>query len=219
MAKDYYAILGVSRNATSADIRKRFLELAREKHPDRAQGEDKEKAELEFQAITEAFNILTNPNRRRELDFELSRAGGGKGGSKEDLAKAYLQRGVKAFKAKNYLEAADNFDRATKADPTNALGWKNLAIACTKEERWMERATKAIARACELEPMNTEYLEKAGQIFNQAGMAEEAERYYNLALKWGADPEDIEAALAKLKQGEKKGRRSIFGGVFGKSDK
>ncbi|HSM50193.1 MAG TPA: DnaJ domain-containing protein, partial [Thermoanaerobaculia bacterium] len=45
MAKDLYAILGVSRTATPDQIRQRFRELARTSHPDRFQGEARRRAE------------------------------------------------------------------------------------------------------------------------------------------------------------------------------
>ena len=72
MTKDYYAILSVSQQATRQQIKQRFLELARSRHPDLHEGEEKLKAESEFQDITEAFNVLSNPARRRQHDVELS---------------------------------------------------------------------------------------------------------------------------------------------------
>ena len=66
MSRDHYAVLGTDRNATRDQIRDRFRKLARERHPDRFQGDEREKAELAFQAITEAFNVLSDPDRRRQ---------------------------------------------------------------------------------------------------------------------------------------------------------
>ena len=172
MPRDFYAVLGVPRNATSEQIRDRFLQLTREKHPDRFTGAQKQQAELAFQDITEAFNILSSPARRREHDTELLRSDSQRTASGHDpvqLAKVYLQRGVKAYKAKNYLEAADNFDRATNADPNNAMAWHHLARACAHHERWLQRAAAAIARACELDPMKPDYQKLAGTIFAPHG--------------------------------------------------
>ena len=58
MGKDYYVILGAARNASKEQIRVRFRQLARERHPDRFQGVERQKAELDFQEITEAFNVI-----------------------------------------------------------------------------------------------------------------------------------------------------------------
>ena len=73
MAKDYYVILGAARNASREQIRDRFRQLARERHPDRFQGAARQQAELDFQDITEAFNVLLDADRRRQHDLELAR--------------------------------------------------------------------------------------------------------------------------------------------------
>ncbi|HEY4588113.1 MAG TPA: DnaJ domain-containing protein, partial [Thermoanaerobaculia bacterium] len=65
MARDFYTVLAVPRNATEDQIRQRFRELARTRHPDRFQGGEKARAEKEFQEITQAFNVLVDPERRR----------------------------------------------------------------------------------------------------------------------------------------------------------
>jgi curved DNA-binding protein CbpA len=207
-------VLVVSRNATEKQIRDRFLLLARQRHPDRFRDREKAEAEQEFQDITQAFNILTNPDRRREHDLELARPEATQGVDTRQLAKVYLQRGARAYREKNYLEAADNFDRATKAEPENALAWNNLALACSHQQRWLPQAIAAITKACELEPMNVNYLKTAGRIFGRGGMYTRAEQYLNEALKWGGDNEAILADLEELKRAVKQGRP----GAFGKAD-
>ena len=71
MARDFYTVLAVPRNATEDQIRRRFRELARTRHPDRFRGVEKERAERDFQEITQAFNVLADPERRRRHDQEL----------------------------------------------------------------------------------------------------------------------------------------------------
>lgn len=214
MAKDFYAILGVPRNATKEQIRDRFLELTRERHPDRFSGDDKREAELEFQAITQAFNVLTNPDKRREHDAELARPRQKETADRSQLLKVYLSRGVKAYKAKNYLEAADNFRRATEVDSTKAMAWHHLARASSHEKRWQSQALKAIARACELEPMKPAYHKLAGRLFAEAGNKDKALHHFRLALQWGGEEQEIEEAIEALEGDGKK--KSLFGGLFGK---
>ena len=214
MQKDFYALLGVSRNATPEQIKDRFLQLAREKHPDRFPGPDKARAELEFQEITQAFNLLSNPERRRQHDLELMRPAA-QAADPREVARVFLQRGVKAYKAKNFIEAADSFARATEADPNNGMAWHHLARTCLQQERWLPRATAAIARACELEPMKVEYHQLAGQIFERTGDRERAAHYYKLAIRWGGEDPEIRAALDHLEGGDKK-RKSLLGGLFGR---
>jgi curved DNA-binding protein len=64
--KDYYQILGVPRSAGEADIKKAFRKLAREYHPDVAK--DKKRAEEKFKEINEAYEVLSDPAKRKKYD-------------------------------------------------------------------------------------------------------------------------------------------------------
>ena len=64
--KDYYATLGVPKNATDAEIKKAFRKLAREHHPDVNPGD--KAAEAKFKEINEANEVLGNPESRRKYD-------------------------------------------------------------------------------------------------------------------------------------------------------
>jgi curved DNA-binding protein len=67
MAEDYYQILGVDRNATPEEIKKVYRKLAQKYHPDKAKGNKKE-AEAQFKKISEAYAVLSNPEKRKEYD-------------------------------------------------------------------------------------------------------------------------------------------------------
>lgn len=64
--KDYYQSLGVARGASDAEIKKAFRKLAREYHPDVAK--DKKKAEEKFKEINEAYEVLSDPAKRKRYD-------------------------------------------------------------------------------------------------------------------------------------------------------
>jgi DnaJ-class molecular chaperone len=212
MTTDFYAILALPRNATEEQIRQRFRELARARHPDRFQGEAKMRAEGEFQEITQAFNTLSDAVRRRNHDLELTRPEpGATGADPRQLSRIYLQRGIKAYKEKNHYEAADSFDRATQADPGNAQAWHHLALACSQQPNWLSRAVDAIERACELQPMNAAYQKLAGKIAVLAGQPELAERHFRSALEWGDDDPTVQQALLEIAELSKSPKRGLFG--------
>ena len=64
--KDYYQSLGVAREASQDDIRKAFRKLARQYHPDVAK--DKTAAEEKFKEINEAYEVLSDPAKRKKYD-------------------------------------------------------------------------------------------------------------------------------------------------------
>lgn len=197
--RNYYAILGVAPEASTDEIRSRFKELARRLHPDRFQGEEKLRAETEFQILTEAFNVLTDLQRRRQHDFELAK--GGRAAQEGDrLLDVYLQRGRKALKEKNWAQAAESFRRATEVRPGDARAWYQLALVCSQSRRWQSHAVQAAARACELEPLNVEYLKLGGMVHAKAGLATKAQKFYTAALQWGGSDPVVEEALRELER-------------------
>ncbi len=86
MEQDYYTILGVSRNASQEELKKAYRALANKYHPDKNKG-DKEAEEM-FKKISEAYAVLSNPEKRREYDALGSTAFHGKF-SQEDIFRGF----------------------------------------------------------------------------------------------------------------------------------
>ena len=64
--KDYYKILGVSKDADAATIKKAYRKLAKDLHPDANSGD--KKIEEKFKAVSEAYDVVSDPKRRAEYD-------------------------------------------------------------------------------------------------------------------------------------------------------
>mmetsp|Transcript_4267 Transcript_4267/g.12039 ORF Transcript_4267/g.12039 Transcript_4267/m.12039 type:complete len:480 (-) Transcript_4267:132-1571(-) len=79
--KDYYKILQVDRRADEPTIKRQYRKLAKLYHPDKAQGTDEEKAEAEkkFRDVAEAYEVLTDPEKRSRFDRgeDMDQPGGG----------------------------------------------------------------------------------------------------------------------------------------------
>lgn len=87
--KDFYKILGVAKDVSDADLKKTYRKLAKEFHPDRNPGDAR--AEARFKDISEAYDVLNDPNQRREYDAVRAMGGGarfqagGQGAGFEDV--------------------------------------------------------------------------------------------------------------------------------------
>ena len=96
--RDYYEVLGVDKNATADDLKKAYRKLAIQYHPDKQQGKsdaEKKAAEEKFKEAAEAYNVLSDPDKRARYDqFGFAgeqMGGGGFGGgmSMEDILRQF----------------------------------------------------------------------------------------------------------------------------------
>jgi len=79
VAKDFYAVLGVSKDASPEDIKAAYRKMSKEWHPDKHKGE--KAAETKFKEINEAYEVLGNPQKKQMYDQFGSTGGPGAGGN------------------------------------------------------------------------------------------------------------------------------------------
>ena len=197
---DYYDLLGVARDATETEIRERFRVLARGAHPDRAPREKKAEAEAHFQELTEAVNILTNPQRRKAYDMDLSMAAGSlsSSGDVDSVFQNYMNQGIASFQQQQWAEAAGNFNLAARRNEkdSKALHYLGLASAKTGD---MRAAVRALEAAMVLDPQNVRIYKDAASIMKQAGMLVKAEKALQEALRWDPSSADVRRSLEEIR--------------------
>jgi curved DNA-binding protein CbpA len=196
---DYYTLLGVTKNATPAEIRERFRALAREVHPDLVPRDQKAEAERRFQDLTEAVNVLTSPDKKQAYDFERNLISAGViGGDADAVVQSYLTQGIAAYKEQKWEEAAGNFQLAVHRNPRDARGQHYLGLAAARAGDYRQ-AIKALEAALAVEPQNVRLLKDAAMIHRQAGLLTKAERLYQEVLRWDPNARDARKALEEIK--------------------
>ncbi len=121
--RDYYLILKISPNATIEEIKASFRRLARQYHPD-LNPDDPEAAEC-FKAISEAYDTLSDPLKRRRYDRDRSLTSNKYSSSysspepiqKPQDAQYYYRRGIAQGKAKQYQKAIAEYTKAISLNP------------------------------------------------------------------------------------------------------
>jgi curved DNA-binding protein CbpA len=119
--KNYYQILGLSKNATEKEIKKAYRKLALKWHPDKNRGENEKLAEEKFKDISEAYQVLSDPKKRKDYDnphsFDFSKSFSFRNG--RDL--------FKEFDAEGFFDDDDDFDFFNKDDFfTKGFGFGNF---------------------------------------------------------------------------------------------
>ncbi len=88
--RDYYKTLGVERNASEADIKSAYRRLARKYHPD--VNPNNKAAEARFKEINEAYQVLSDPEKRKKYD--ALGADWERGAPEEEMRRRYAERGA-----------------------------------------------------------------------------------------------------------------------------
>jgi DnaJ-class molecular chaperone len=143
MARDYYDVLGVGRGASEAEVKKAFRRLARELHPD-VNNHDPG-AEEKFKAAAEAYEVLSDPERRRVYDaygHEGLRSGGfGAGGagvgSVEDILQAFFGGGF-GFEVRRGPMRGQDLMHAVELTAIEAMLGKTVKIPSHEGQREIE---------------------------------------------------------------------------------
>jgi len=214
MARSHYEVLSVRPDATVDEIHTAYRALARTQHPDsQLDATKKAQAEERFGAITEAFNILTNEEKRREYDAALRSQSTG-GSQSDSEAKQYFRAGTTKLAEGSAADAVRLFKAAVHLDATQATYHAHLGKALQKTRAFGE-ATRSWEQATRLDPYNAKYFRMAGQCYEEAGMATRARRMYERALKWDKDDAVSAEGLGRVAGPTTSG--GFLGGLFRKA--
>ena len=189
MPEDYYAVLGVPRTASIADIRQAYSRLAREKHPDRfTDPTARARAHEQFRDITTAFNTLTNDKNRREYDQSLERP---RPTTPEEIAADAYERGVAHLQAGQHEAAVELLRSAVHHAGAQARHHAALAVALARNPASVREAIQSADRAAQLEPAAASHHVLLAELLLNQGLKLRARRAAEGALR--LNPADARA--------------------------
>lgn len=197
--EDYYAILGVEENATAQEVKKAYLKLAKQLHPDRYPNdpEQRARAQREFARVTRAHEIVADDERRAE--YNAVRILKKKKEKREeeqqdmDVTNIDIQLTAEEIKAiRTPRQSGQNMNGVQ--DETINVKWANKhllrADELLKRRRYQEAET-AMKEAIRLCPKETRYHNKLAEIYHARGWNTLAMTEVQTTLR--IDPRDPEA--------------------------
>ena len=200
--KNHFEILGVARDAPPHELRRAYLALAKEYHPDKhyssASAEVRELAAEIYHLVSIAYETLTEPEERRRYEESLKA-----GGAREEpdavasvlAAEGKFQRGEQLLRERRFKEAAAAFREAVALYDEEGefhahLGW-SLFQASPGSAEVLAEALDHIEKAIRLNPkVDSSYL-FLGYIHKSTGRPDKAERSFEKALQ--CNPDCLEA--------------------------
>ncbi len=221
---DYYQLLGVPSNASTADIKKMYYRMAKVYHPDRfrASGgsETQKKAAFVFSKMTEAYEVLvdgkarlaydrTGPGEKRDFVKPPEERREEKMAEKESTEKGAqesYEKGLDLFNSRKYTEAIEPLSLAVKAAPRNLDYLLTLAKAQAKNPPSRKEAEKSFLRAVNLDKLNPEPYVQMGKYYKEIKDFEKALALFQRALAIDDEHEEAQKEMSSLpgQQGEKK---------------
>ncbi len=200
----HYQILGVDPKVDFNTIKTAYFELAKRFHPDRFTGlpdpEIRDKANHIFSLINQAYDALSNDDKRREYDAALNRSSSKTGKVEDNLferAGILYKKAVALYKGNKFWEAAHMLEEAVRIKKDNAEYHLLLGMCQMMIPNLRHAAQTNLARASELAPYNPEAPYGLGCLFMSENMHNRAENFFRKAIS--IDPQH-KRSLKKLEE-------------------
>lgn len=204
--QSFYEILEVGSNSSREEIKRSYFRLVKVYHPDRhfEEGLREVKKELEgiFSKLSEGYDTLTNREKRRAYDAELSRpkASPAKPPNEEEQARQHYYQGKGAYSLNEYKTAVYFFESATRLAPENHVYWGKLGEALLYLPGQVHRAEAAFRQAVSLKPEGIDYYVSLAKIYEGEGLVRRALKEYESALKIAPQDPMLKEHLLGLKK-------------------
>ncbi len=222
--QDFFEVLGIPRDAPTAEVKKAYFSLAKKYHPDRlyaaASSEVRRIADEIFQGISLAHDTLADDERRASYLEELGR--GKKKDSSSEVSKiltaeGIFQKGEESLRQKEFVTARDYFQQTVNLCPEEGefhayLGWA-LFQSAPEDEETVRRARDHINQAISLNPKLDKAYLFLGYIYKAMNYREIAEHEFEKAIQCNPDCTEALRELRLINM-RRKGGKKEGGGLF-----
>jgi curved DNA-binding protein CbpA len=210
---DFYDVLGVSRTATAAEIRKAYVMIARERHPDRfTDPAEKAQAQEFFKQATEAFNTLASERGRALYDAEAAKP---KLTTPAEIAADAYARGLKQLEDRDIAGAVELFRAAAYHAPQEARCHAALGRALSRDPRSGREAVQALEEAARLAPQNPAFHAELALALESQGLHIRARKSAETALRLAPDDPQVARIAVQLGAGSEDENPPEGGGFKG----
>ena len=218
---NYYRILGVNKSATKVEIRKAYLILAKQYHPDKFT--DKKKAiemQEKFTQIVKAYKILMEDNKRSEYDKTLQSA------SYKDKventprtvqAKVAFKNGITFYRKGDFWRAERYFKSAVSLSEDMPLYKSYLGLSLAHQRKKRDEAIKYCKEAVNEELYNARFHVNLGIVYKLLDDGKNAIKCFKEALTWDGSNQRAIKELQSLGK-TNKGKKGLFSRFFNKGE-
>jgi curved DNA-binding protein CbpA len=195
---DYYEILGVTPQASPADIRQAYARQARERHPDRfPDPAAKAKAQADFQQLTTAFNTLLNPRSREEYDASRHRP---VPRTPEEIARDAFERAQPLVEAGRLEDALTLLRTAVHHAPDEVAYHVGLGRALARTPQTSREAVQVLERATQLAPTNAAAFADLAAVLARQGLRLRAQKALETAQRLAPRDPRVARIAAELER-------------------
>ena len=210
-SQDFYSILGISREARPEQIKEAYHSLARKHHPDRQISEEVQAIDdVDFVAITVAYNTLKDQGKREKYDEEMKKRSGQPAKAqgederaqqtRDEIGKNAYVRGVAEMKQGRFQSAKDLFYTAVKHDSTQPDYYSMLGLATIESGGGFSVAEMNCEKAIALAPWNPQYHVNLGKVYLKANIKSQAKKKLEEALRWDPNHKEANLLMASLEK-------------------
>jgi curved DNA-binding protein CbpA len=201
---DYYELLAVPRSASTAEIRKAYARLAKDRHPDRfPDPAQREEAQRFFMEITAAFNTLSNEKSRQEYDAALARP---RPTDPAAMALEAYEAGMKVSEANAYFQAVELLRQAVYLAPAEARYRSALGTLLARNREWIHDAVQELEEAIRLDHGSAAYRGQLAEVLLGQGLRLRARKTAEAAIALDPNERRARRVLAETAAGEEGGR-------------